>query len=571
MELVGRKVMVLGATGLVGQAICRALLKERPGELILCALGKADLEQLRGRLEEEKGEKGLGITCAAGNIFVRDEHKEWPREEMLANSAFRRDLIEDVLGDLTEETLGRSFAFRLIAEHRPEVVVDCINSATALAYQDLYLGSRRLLRALGREEEGAVEAEAEKLICTLYIPQLIRHVHIMFEAMKRARSHLYLKVGTSGTGGMGLNLPYTHSEERPSKVLLSKASLAGAHSMLLFLMGRTPGAPITKEVKPATFIAWKEIAFGPIIRRGWPAELYDCPPQAALPVEEALRSSSPAEGPWVKLMDPSGSPRLLESVYIDTGENGLFAKAEFETISSTGQMEFVTPEEIAEVAIRELRGGNTGRDIVAALDGAVMGPSYRAGALRDRAIREMTKLEEAHQVESIAFEMLGPPRLTKLLYEASLLRRLYTSLRGVSGLDPAEASSRAWEEVQKDQDFRATILSVGVPILLPQADRLLRGPLVKMPPDSEEGLPPMDAEAVEHWAGKGWLDLREVNFVRWRARARAILKEVEALSSEGTGSAIHEDRAYWSPDEPLSLGKLASWILRLEEEGIRLK
>ena len=43
-------------------------------------------------------------------------------------------------------------------------------------------------------------------------------------------------MGTTGTGGMGLNIPYTHSEERPSRVLLSKSAMAGAQSMLLFLM-----------------------------------------------------------------------------------------------------------------------------------------------------------------------------------------------------------------------------------------------------------------------------------------------------------------------------------------------
>lgn len=38
-------------------------------------------------------------------------------------------------------------------------------------------------------------------------------------------------------------------------MLLSKSALAGAHSLLLFLMARTPGGPITKEIKPAAAIA----------------------------------------------------------------------------------------------------------------------------------------------------------------------------------------------------------------------------------------------------------------------------------------------------------------------------
>ena len=77
---------------------------------------------------------------------------------------------------------------------------------------------------------------------------------------------------------MGLNIPYTHSEERPSRVLLSKSAMAGAQSMLLFLMARTPGAPITKEIKPAAVIAWKGMGFGPIVRGGKPLQWMDARP-----------------------------------------------------------------------------------------------------------------------------------------------------------------------------------------------------------------------------------------------------------------------------------------------------
>ena len=165
---------------------------------------------------------------------------------------------------------------------------------------------------------------------------------------------------------MGLNIPYTHSEERPSRTLLSKSSIAGAHSMLLYLLARTPEAPIVKEIKPAAAIAWKRIGAGPVLRRGHPIRLYDCPPERALDVEEAL---SGADGPWSELLDGSGRPRVLESVYIDTGENGMFSCEEFETVTALGQMEYVTPEEIATDVLLELKGGTTGREVVAALDG----------------------------------------------------------------------------------------------------------------------------------------------------------------------------------------------------------
>ncbi|GAB1431355.1 hypothetical protein MASR2M18_21900 [Ignavibacteria bacterium] len=57
---------------------------------------------------------------------------------------------------------------------------------------------------------------------------------------------------------MGLNIPFTHSEEQPSRVLLAKSAVAGAQTLLLFLMARTPDSPIVKEIKPSAAIAWKE-------------------------------------------------------------------------------------------------------------------------------------------------------------------------------------------------------------------------------------------------------------------------------------------------------------------------
>ena len=105
-------------------------------------------------------------------------------------------------------------------------------------------------------QDGDLHESLEMLLVTDYVPQLIRHVQVLWQSMVKAETTAYIKIGTSGTGGMGLNIPYTHSEEKPSRVLLSKSALAGAHTLLLFLMARTSGGPITKEVKPAAAIAW---------------------------------------------------------------------------------------------------------------------------------------------------------------------------------------------------------------------------------------------------------------------------------------------------------------------------
>src|SRR4029453_15197574 len=128
---------------------------------------------------------------------------------------------------------------------------------------------------------GDLRESLETLLVADYVPQLIRHVQVLYQPMLKAGTRAYRQIGPPGTGGMGLNIPYTHSEEKPSRVLLSKSALAGAHTLLLFLMARTPGGPITKEIKPAAAIAWKRIGFGEVLRAGRPVPLHEPDPAGA--------------------------------------------------------------------------------------------------------------------------------------------------------------------------------------------------------------------------------------------------------------------------------------------------
>lgn len=556
----------------MGSAIARVLVSEEPAEIVLHSLSRREAEEAVASLSAAFPGAGTRFAPAWGNVFVREELKDHDGWRVLEDGRTRRAIIEDTMDELSDEVLSRAFLYRLLAERRPDVVIDCINTATAFAYQDVFYSVRRLQKAVadvdaGRMDVDQLRDEIEHHLTTLSLPQLIRHVQILRGGLAAGGVTAYLKVGTTGSGGMGLNIPYTHSEERPSRTLLSKSSIAGAHSMLLYLLARTPGAPIVKEIKPAAAIAWKRIGAGPVLRGGKPIRLFDCPPERALSVEAALDGKA---GPWSELADPAGEPRVLESVFIDTGENGMFSCEEFETVTALGQMEYVTPEEIAADALLELKGGTTGREVVGALDGATLGPTYRAGVMRHRALERMRRLEAEHGVDSIAFEMLGPPRLSKLLYEAYLLKRLLGSLARIAESDPDETSARASELVHRDAALRARMLSIGIPIWLPDG-RILRGPEMKTPPYKDEARAAVDPQAVEKWADAGWVDLRPVNMGRWRDRAREILARLERHPADDTSSALFEDVEYWRADDELPVGRVAAWILGVEEKGQRGK
>ena len=566
MDIKNRKVLVLGGGGLVGMAICRKLVEEKPKQIIVTSLLRTEAEEAVKTLQIEFSKSGKKFFVPWwGNIFVRHTFKDLKRESIIDDEKTRGQLIDDILGKLTEEAIRRSTIFQVVNKFKPDILIDCINSATAIAYQDIFNSARIVRQNIkkSRKSNDILIESTERLLCALYIPQLIRHVQLLYRSMHKSGTGLYLKIGTSGTGGMGLNIPYTHSEERPSSVLLSKSSVAGAHTMLLFLMGRTPDAPITKEIKPTAAIAWKRVAYGEIKKRGKAIELFDCP------LSQGIKLNSTLE---IKMPDfAKPTSKTLKSVFIDTGENGLFSRGEFEAITTPGQMEFVTPEEIAEDTIYEIKGGNTGHDIINALDNATLGPTYRAGYLFHNAKNQIAELEKKYKTDSVAFEMLGPPRLSKLLYEGYLLKLCCKDMIDVMKTSPTVLSKKLRKKIESDSDLRSKIISIGIPVLMPDGKTLLRGNDIKIPAYQGENEIPITQKNINLWAHDGWVDLRVSNMKLWKSRLQQIFKMAEDIPVSDTSSRFLNNSKYWSDFKEIVPGKLAGWIFSYEEKGMRMK
>lgn len=558
MDIAGKQVLVLGGAGLVGLAVCRELLHRRPAGLIVAARREATAKAAVERLHADVSGVDVPIAPAWGDVFLRGDWQRGPvsREAVLADPRRRARLVADILDPLDEDIITSSWLVRLITGVAPglgqwpaQIVVDCMNTATAVSYQDLYGASARLRGLL---EQNAADtdwpAEVERLLATLYVPQLIRHVQLLNEAMRRAGTQGYVKVGTSGTGGFGFNIPYTHGEERPSRLLLSKSALAGAQTLLTFLMARTPGGPsVVKEVKPTALIGWRAIGYGPIRYRDQTLERYDCPPEHAVSCHEPASLAA-----WGEFGERSGEP--LQGVYIDTGENGLYAAEEFVAITADHQMQMVTAEEIAINVVRELEGTNTGHDVIAALDGSVMGPSFRGYHLRQGAIERLRQLEAEHG-PSVAYEFLGP-RLSKLLFEAHLMARHCGTISNLLKRSADTLASELEGEINSDRDLRQRILSTGIAILLPDGDRLLRGPVLK-----------------GSVAQEGWVDLTPANLRLWQERLQNLAAQQPGREGSGTSSYDHpfSIRGVDCATDDIHPGELAAWIFSHEEKGWREK
>ncbi len=555
-----RSFLVLGGAGLVGYQVARQIAAElRPERIVIASRTEASVDRAVGRLRAEI--PGVDVVGEWGDVFVREEYARRGRTELLADPEAREGIFADLLGPI-DHAFAASRLAHLFERYQPDVVVDAVNTATAISYQDVYTASVVAKQSIeaGPAASNAsdrwqeIEGDVESLILSQSVPQLIRHILILHRAAREAGTRLYLKVGTTGTGGMGLNIPYTHSEDRPSAKLMTKTAVAFAHTGLLFLMARTDRGPAVKELKPAALIGYAAVAHRTIREHGQPVIRYRA---RRIPLDHQLELTMDVEA-----FEPLGD---VEIPVVDTGENGVFTKGEFEAITSIGQMEFVTPEEIAALVVAEIRGANTGRDVIGALDGSVLGPSYRAGVLRHQALDVLRRLEEETGTHSVALGQLGPPELSKLLWEAELLRLEFGRLAAVTATAPDEISSRLADRLETMPDLCDTVTSLGIGILDADGAALRRGPRLRIPEVAGTNVVPVSAAERDAWADKGWVDLRPANFARWQNRFAAMHAAGPPDPAAGTDDVRLDRYAL----ETIEIGAVVAWVLANEHDGYR--
>jgi hypothetical protein len=553
--------MVLGGFGEVGFAICRRLLRESPRELIVTSLRKEEAWEAVEKLHSEVT-GSTKLTPAHGNLFVRWSLKDIPGRELQSNPQYEKWLVEDSLEELNEEILTSSTLYRVISRHRPNIIIDCINTATALAYQNIYQSYQEISEALQKPQDVlGLTDRIYHLLSTIPIPPLIRHIQILNEAMRRNSTAFYLKVGTTGTGGMGLNIPFTHGEEQPSRLQLSKTAVAGAHTLLLFLMSRTPGGPIIRELKPAAMIGWKGIGRGRIYKGGTSIPLYDCPPGGGYRLTPGgmFDSKEIKRGKRLQGQD-------MEGRFIDTGENGFFSSDEFKVITTLGLMEYITPEEIAHKTLLEIKGINTSKDVIGAVAGAVMGATYRAGFLRQRVMKVVVGLQEG----GFAYGLLGP-KVAKLIIETHLFMQCYGTLERALRCTTSQISKTLERKIKRDRNIRVAAISLGLPILLPDGVTLLFANRLNRDKGWEKGPILITKESIDKWANQEWIDLRHRNISQWRERFRKIVHEVESFS-EDISSHFDYGRFFWTRSQRgeigIDPGEIVGWVL-LNESGAR--
>src|SRR5262245_44911195 len=92
-------IFILGGAGLVGTQISYEVARElRPEKIIIASLFQREVRDLVHDLRKEF--PSIKFVELWGNIFVRSEFARADRDELLASSARRRGLYDDLFGDL---------------------------------------------------------------------------------------------------------------------------------------------------------------------------------------------------------------------------------------------------------------------------------------------------------------------------------------------------------------------------------------------------------------------------------------------------------------------------------------
>jgi hypothetical protein len=392
--------------------------------------------------------------------------------------------VEYVIGD-DVNIFDPEFMLGLVKKFDPMVVIDAVNIASLASRSGDLLG-----------------------MVNDYVLRVIHPIARM--------GVVWIDIGTVATGGMGVEIRFTHSEATDGNSiphgLVLKNNAASIHGGLLDLLGRTPNFRVGRVV-PRAMIGFEPPTYGPIHI----AHLGGVPRRYLgrfVPINDLGSTFFEDGGVFCEVGDR-------------TGENGQFGLEETAAITAIGQMEVVTAEAVA-AATMDVLGrlmANSGTFVNHELH-----PDPTSFAVSRCVLKKMADLKEEHGEPSVCFGNLGP-LLTKELWELRVL--------AMYGVTPDELAENDFElkwarKPSIDTPFieMARILpTIGVPVFTDT--HFMPACATFSDPMAWKGFLGMQTTlAVSDVAdqlqacreGRMWfVDLRRERLAVWSERARAIL------------------------------------------------
>lgn len=537
-QLSNKTILIIGA-GNVGEACAFRLIKHKVKKIILHTLTEKKANEVFARVKEYDKESSTIIEMSWGNVLLPKNLAYKNKNEILESKEDSNILLSYYFEPLNDNILETNFLYSLVEKFKPDIIIDAINTATVIGYtDDPYSLPRKIIK--DNTEDHSIE-----LLLSNPINPLIRFTQVLKKVMEKFQLDCYIKVSTTGLGGMGINLPYTHgdlNEPGMSSGILGKVATAGIMHQLFWSLSHTPGCNI-KVVVPATLIGWQYVGLGDFRSHGKNLQ------EVSIPIKQNLNN--------IILQKTNTLETTIKIPYVDSGENNAYSLHEMMAITSLGQMESVTREEVSEAVLQSILG-STKYDILTALDYATLNPSYTAAIQRNHIFRKMKSLETISDYPSIATNNLGPT-MSKHLFELFVLLKMAdNSLENLIKLTPKELIKSITTFFKKDDRILKYALALRLPFINCNNEIfILDNTFV---PEDKSLLKNITNDNLERFIKEGWIDFRETNIKQWLKKLKGLVKEKNEILNK---MSIPLERN-WQDIENGNIGEILGYIYSME-------
>ena len=507
-------ILVIG-TGQIGKATLFRLLQSNPKKVIVHNLTKQESEDCINLFRPVF--KKTQFIESYGNIFMPYKLKDVTRQDLIKHS---KEIIEYFYSELSEELLKQSTIYNLISKYSPDIVIDAVNSATFLGNSYNPEKEKNLF------DRNSAKC-CENLMLDDFVTKIINFVSGLKYALEKYPVKKYIKVSTTGLGGMGLNIPYTHGDNPQfnlSYALMGKVSASGIMHQLLWSLAHTPGFNISLVV-PGTFVGLDSVKDENVDNSYGFVRKIKTPLLYQLVLGKELKYAANKDGEFIHFP------------VVRAGENHVYSEYELKLLTAIGQMEAITKEEVAK-AVTNIIDGDNKSDLFVAMDKAVLQPTYAGRGMVNDAIK---KLQDFRYKYGVATGNLGG-KTAKELYELYFIKQIAPT---VSEVLHGEITQKVNDYVLKNTELVCEIVSLGIPVLF-QNEQIAIGDYTLLP--EKDADKKITKEHLERWRSQGWIDLSKENMMKWKRVFQEIQEVVDKNKKYTYNSFVNSTNALLKED-----------------------
>lgn len=535
-----KTILVLGV-GQIGKAITRRIIEQKPEKIILHNLTKNESDNCCKYFS--KYCKNIELISSYGNIFMPYEFNKLTN--MQEKLSCKDELLQFYYSDLGPDILKKSTLYKLVQKWHPDLIVDAINSGTVLGN---HYKPELILSKVSKSAQIDVNTSVSILLND-FVPKAINFVYSLKLAMEDFKVKKYLKISTTGLGGMGMNMPYTHGDTPKSSLsfaLMGKISAAGVLHQLLWNLSHTTNLNISLLI-PATFVGYDSTKFEPIETDVGLVKKINNPKKLRLKEGDTLEYSKGV------------SEEYLKFPVVRAGENHVYSLYELSALTAVGQMEAITKEEVANAAIEDICG-QTKKNMLNYMDSGMLSSTFAGKTMVEKIKTELLNLMQENRTTSIATGNLGVT-VAKRLYELYMIKKVCKTVDDLKKIDIKELYDSIVQNLESDKGLIIEMLSLGLPIVTENENVYIGD--YSLFPGKDSNLT-VTRERLEKWIQVGWVDLRAENILFWKETIDYVYNDAKKVLDD-KNFILNRDAA--AIDNDYDIGEILAYYYNLQEKG----